>query len=111
MYWKEVQNERNSRKRRNDDDAEVNNEVDEASDDAAEASKDEVSWIPQDLEDVANEINLQVEMAGKNYYSMSVISICCTLHRDHCYRLVTKQSLLHERLPERWCMSYAEILS
>ena len=35
--------------------------MDEASDDATEASKDEVSWIPQDLEDVANEIDLQVE--------------------------------------------------
>ena len=49
------------RKGRNDDDAEANNEVDEVSDDAAEASKDEVSWIPQELEDVANEIDLQVE--------------------------------------------------
>ena len=58
---RKYKNERNLRKGRNDDDAEANNEVDEASDDATEASKDEVSWIPQDLEDVANEIDLQVE--------------------------------------------------
>ena len=58
---RKYKNERNLRKGRNDDNAEANNEVDEASDDAAEASKDEVSWIPQDLEDVANEIDIQVE--------------------------------------------------